>query len=265
MRYLRKIAKFILKKVFRFSDEEIDSLRRILSRQGLRPAFIPAKTKFFWHKKALIETIVSIDGWQQFVLLGDFSRAVKTGQILISPLATRDSLPSLLNFLKLEGMGVEIGVYKGDFSELLLKHSRLSVLYSIDPWWHLPDNVYQDVANVPDEEAQKEYEEVAGKLKEFGQRSKILRMLSNEAVKQFSDESLDFVYIDANHSYEACREDLALWWPKLKAGGVFAGHDYLDICEKNFGVKSAVDEFAKKYGQEVFITPGTYPTWYFRK
>ena len=42
----------------------------------------------------------------------------------------------------------------------------------------------------------------------------------------FEDERLDFVFIDANHSYEACLEDIRLWFPKVKPNGVIAGHDY---------------------------------------
>lgn len=62
---------------------------------------------------------------------------------------------------------------------------------------------------------------------------------SENGSKLYEDESLDFVFIDAGHSYEDVSLDLKLWYPKVKKGGVFAGHDY-PAWE---GVKIAVDEF----------------------
>lgn len=65
-----------------------------------------------------------------------------------------------------------------------------------------------------------------------------IKLSSREAYKLFDDESLDFVFIDADHSYEGVMEDMKLWHPKVKRGGVFAGHDY-DWT----GVKAAVTDF----------------------
>lgn len=57
----------------------------------------------------------------------------------------------------------------------------------------------------------------------------------------FGDGDLDLVFIDADHFYMSVKADLAAWWPKVKSGGIFAGHDYSDAT----GVKQAVDEFAR--------------------
>lgn len=65
------------------------------------------------------------------------------------------------------------------------------------------------------------------------------RMLSHEAAELFNDESLDFVFIDASHDYDNVMIDLKAWYPKVKKGGVFAGHDYPSWD----GVRRAVDEF----------------------
>lgn len=53
-----------------------------------------------------------------------------------------------------------------------------------------------------------------------------IRMCSWECAKLYEDRSLDFVFIDGDHSYEGVTRDLAAWYPKIKQGGVLAGHDY---------------------------------------
>lgn len=60
------------------------------------------------------------------------------------------------------------------------------------------------------------------------------------ASKEFQDESLDLVFIDADHSYEAVKKDMDNWWPKLKKGGIMAGHDYAPYAYE--GVVRAVNE-----------------------
>jgi len=61
---------------------------------------------------------------------------------------------------------------------------------------------------------------------------------SAEAADKFEDKSLEFVFIDADHNYEFVKKDILAWLPKIKEGGVLAGHDYLYFV----GVKQAVDE-----------------------
>ncbi len=49
---------------------------------------------------------------------------------------------------------------------------------------------------------------------------------SVETAAQYADRSLDFVFIDGDHGYESVRDDIAAWLPKVKLGGLLAGHDY---------------------------------------
>ena len=65
-----------------------------------------------------------------------------------------------------------------------------------------------------------------------------IRGSSHDVCSQFEDCSVDFLFIDGNHTYEFVRKDLELWFPKIRAGGVIAGHDY-----SWDGVRRAVDEF----------------------
>ena len=67
-----------------------------------------------------------------------------------------------------------------------------------------------------------------------------IRMDSVSASKKYEDNSLDFVFIDANHEYDYVKKDIEAWFPKVKVGGIIAGHDY------KYGwtdVDKAVDEF----------------------
>jgi hypothetical protein len=183
------------------------------------------------------------------------------------PLKNRKDIPYLLRILNLNGKGVEIGVCKGDYSKILLEKSTLSTLFSVDPWQNMSVDVYWDRNNVPQDENEERYQNVVREFKKYGDKSKILRMTSKEAAPKFQDGELEFVYIDGNHSYEACKEDIQLWWPKVKKGGLFAGHDYVDgkVNESEFGVKSAVDEFVKANNQTLFVNPQPFPTWYLQK
>jgi hypothetical protein len=183
------------------------------------------------------------------------------------PLLNRNHFPFLLNFLGLTGEGAEIGVQTGSFSEIILRESKVRLLYSIDPWKEFKEASYKDVANLSQNEQDLVYDAAVKRLAVYKDRSSILRKTSLEAVREFQDGQLDFAYIDAQHSYEACKEDILAWWPKVKVGGVLAGHDYLDgeIPEGIFGVKQAVNEFAAKNKLKLFVIQEKWPSWYIIK
>ena len=177
----------------------------------------------------------------------------------------RDYFPHILNAKRLFGQGVEIGTQRGGYSEMMLRTWKGARLYSIDPWREFSSEVYVDVANISQEDHDKYYEETVNRLKQFGLRSSILRKTSQEAAEDFNDGQLDFVYIDAQHSYEAAKADIELWYPKVKNRGVLAGHDYLDghVAEGIFGVKSAVDEFANKNKLKLVISKeANWKSWF---
>lgn len=171
-------------------------------------------------------------------------------------LLNRGEIPNLLNARGLTGEGAEIGVKHGQFSEYVLDHWKGRRLYSVDPWREFGRDVYHDDDNVAQREQDRNYEITRNRLARFGDRSKILRMTSEEAARQIPDASLDFVYLDARHDYASVKEDIALWYPKVKPGGVLAGHDYLEgkIGDTVFGVKPAVDEFIKATGLRLYVT-----------
>ena len=132
----------------------------------------------------------------------------------------RDDLPQFFVEMGFK-VGVEIGVYKGEFS-LKLAQARLS-LYAIDPW-RIDTG---PVDSRPQDKLDQMYEETKKVLDPYP-NCKIIRKTSMEAVEGFEDESLDFVYIDANHEFRYIAEDLAEWTRKVKPGGIVSGHDFFD-------------------------------------
>lgn len=198
-------------------------------------------------------------------------------------------IPSILENNNINGKGVEIGVFKGQFSKHILDNWS-GTLYMIDPWRELED--YIDSSNHKNHP--NAYLEAMQSIKGYEDRAFMIRALSNQAVDLFEDESLDFIYIDGNHTYDSVKEDMELWFPKLKKGGLFAGHDYLRMDWDNtpfaengidkhiwmhsndnfegdakyaglFGVNPAVDEFCKERGIKFNLTKEWTATWLFFK
>lgn len=177
----------------------------------------------------------------------------------------RNQLSLLLNKLGLDGTGVEIGVERGLYSEILLGYSKLKKLYLVDPWKHFDG--YNDPCNVDDNAQQQKFEETQRRLSKFIGRFEIFRMVSNDAAKLFADNSLDFVYIDGNHLYKNVFEDINAWFFKVKKGGIIGGHDFMNDNTMTgvYGVRRAVNEFFRHWKGEIYITPEEYPTWYLIK
>jgi len=203
----------------------------------------------------------------------------------------RNDFPKLLNEKGLTGVGVEIGTFKGDFANQILSNWN-GVLYMIDVWRELDVNEYDDISNMKNHTDA--YLETMKNIKGFEERAYMIRARGNQCTSLFKDYSLDFVYIDANHTYESVKEDIIDWYPKVKIGGIVAGHDFLSLeCynkenyakgEKNFpiwmwqgdkveeskyagmfGVNPAVEEFCEYNGYKFNVTNEFTGTWWFIK
>ena len=151
-------------------------------------------------------------------------------------------------------VGVEVGVYKGEYLEVLAK-SGLK-LYGVDPWREYGDFTHSRGQKRLDEQ----FEHTQRLVAKYPNCS-LIRKTSMEAVDDFEDNSLDFVYIDANHGLRYIVEDLWEWSKKVKSGGVISGHDYAltkDAKDRySYHVKYGVDAFVRARGIENFWVLGS--------
>lgn len=145
--------------------------------------------------------------------------------------------------------GAEVGVFDGYYSEILCQTIPGLMLYSIDPWeiYHgYRDERFLDNMH----EAEATAQERLGKY-----NVKLMKQYSVDAAPYFNDGELDFVYIDGNHQYKSVKQDLELWTPKVRKGGIIAGDDYYMTKTKHYGVIDAVHEFTDNNGYDLQITP----------
>ena len=181
------------------------------------------------------------------------------------------------------GKGAEIGTFKGEFAKEILQNWS-GTLYMIDVWRPLGEE-YLDSSNHAVYSTA--YSETMGNISGYEDRGIMVRATSEAAADMFDRESLDFVYIDANHAYDFVVQDIKLWYPKVKSGGYLWGHDYINIDWYNdlnflenkkdkhiwngdfyhgvFGVNPAVDEFCKKFNFDLTITKEWFGSWIIKK
>lgn len=165
------------------------------------------------------------------------------------------------------GVGAEIGVYCGLNSRSISNFWKGTIIL-VDPWEKL-DNWN---SQINERDLKVCYERTLEETKIFEDRRIIIKKESLEAAEElFGIFVLDWVYIDAQHSYEACKADIEAWYRLVRTGGIISGHDYLDGTREegyveDFGVKSAVDEFADKYGYTIYTTSkDDIKSWWFVK
>jgi len=143
-------------------------------------------------------------------------------------------------------IGAEIGCANGATTGRLLRYSSRLKLIAVDKWEKIIDGAEAGAMGggpgCTDWDPVKGLEKFTKATSPNRSRLTVLRGDSPEMAKKVEDNSLDFVFIDADHRYEAVLKDLAAWAPKLKPGGTLCGHDiHLP------GVKRAVEEKLKWY------------------
>lgn len=160
----------------------------------------------------------------------------------------RNEISAFLKKFSLNNFIAEIGVNQGENFRYLLE-SNPKIIFGIDHWAYRRSKKHFD--------GMKE-------LEASDHRVKLIRKNSIEAVNFFEDNFFDYIYIDANHHYEAVSQDIEQWYKKVKIGGVFAGHDY--IKRRYSGVIRAIGEFKEKNSKLHFhLTKEECSTWLFIK
>lgn len=135
---------------------------------------------------------------------------------------------------------LEVGVWEGDNLIPIANKFPLLICYGVDPYSGSSFTKYykgEIMALVNSEYYENMYKNIESKTNKY-KNINILRKTSEEAAKDFLDESLDIVFIDARHDYDSVVKDIELWLPKVRVGGVLSGHDYSLTF---FGVVEAVN------------------------
>ncbi len=164
-------------------------------------------------------------------------------------------LPAVINRMGLR-VGVEVGVALGGHADAILTQCpSVTKLYGVDPYRHREG--YDDPMNLPQEILDAMYYDAVAFMRgRHGDRFQMCRAdslsvaaLPKEPFAFVPRSEFDFVYIDAEHTYEACKADIAAWYPLIRLGGVLSGHDYGGFP----GVTRAVDEFCAANGLELHV------------
>lgn len=178
---------------------------------------------------------------------------IKTDVIEI-PNVTREDLAELFHELNFK-RGAEVGVAAGEYSEVIMqKNPQLDLMLGVDPY--TPYKGYKDYVRLG---TYTKLEEDAHNRLDKYINYRFVKKFSVEAADLVEDESLDFVYIDANHSEPYVTQDIEAWAPKVRPGGIVAGHDYARIKAKgeedstNWAVIPAINRYAHRHGIQLFI------------
>ena len=154
----------------------------------------------------------------------------------------------LFRFLDATGRGgqwAEIGVAEGGHSRMMLEQSQSAQVHMVDVW---------DGEHDYDSGKAAEWFEQCRQLQfDYPQRCTLIQQFSIVAAEWFARDYFDFVFIDADHTYAGVKADFAAWYPRLRSGGVMAGHDYVD--SPSYGVIKAVDEFVEYHGLDMTLLP----------
>jgi len=180
----------------------------------------------------------------------------------------REDLPLFLknNYFKNDIKILEIGVYEGSYASKINEAFPNSSLHLLDTWDTNDTDFYYSARPKAVESAF----EVANSRFKNNKNITFIVENSNVAHKKYDKNFFDWIYIDADHSYEAVLSDLNNWYPKLKSNGIMSGHDWNpnpDIEEFDmFGVEKALDEFSKNKNIDLNLTNEQfYKSWFFKK
>jgi predicted O-methyltransferase YrrM len=156
---------------------------------------------------------------------------------------TRDNMLSLIP----KGLKIaELGVFKGYFAEKILEHCDPIELYLVDIFSGECGSGDKDGINHEHANMHEEMLKLTEKY-ESNDKVKIVKSTISQYLEKLEENSLDMVYIDADHSFDAVYSDLINSFRAVKPGGLICGHDYI------YEAKSAIDAFCENYNQTIDV------------
>lgn len=187
---------------------------------------------------------------------------VENKDLIEIPNVTRKDLAKMAHELDFK-VGVEVGVMAGLYSEVICRENPQMTVYGVDPW--VEQVIREKSSDLPEvlylqEDVIADYKRTQERMAPYS-NYKILRSTSIEAARGFEDNSIDFVYIDADHTFKAVLEDIDAWLPKLRVGGIMSGHDYKDFKRNHIAtieVKQAVGSYVHKHNIAPLIIWGAW-------
>jgi hypothetical protein len=163
-----------------------------------------------------------------------------------------------LERLPKDGIGAEIGVYRGDFTPDLIRVTEARHVHLIDPWWTLRESYDEQWFETSD--TREAYE--LAQLRLAGQPVTFHVADDRDVLPTFPDHYFDWVYLDSSHRYDDTVEELELLRMKLKPSGVLAGHDWFeDPTHGQYGVVPAVREFCERHGWQLGPLDTIFDQW----
>jgi hypothetical protein len=160
------------------------------------------------------------------------------------------------------GRVVEVGVELGLFSQKIMANNEPRQLYLVDAWAHQPGTDWEKLDPCATLDLESNCQHVRNLFKDEP-RVNVVRAFSLDAADIFENESLDIVYLDADHT--RAYEDILAWWPKIKPSGYLCGHDYTDGLFAWVTVKRDVDCWIAETGYRLQLTNEAWPTWLVQK
>lgn len=170
----------------------------------------------------------------------------------------------ILSRLGKSAKGAELGVCQGALSMRLLVRPDLQ-LTMVDSWGTYREGFAESgdyFAGLTADDQARNKGSAEAVTRYAGERATIIAKDTVKAASDVPDGSLDFVFIDADHTYAGCKADIEAWAPKLQPGGLLCGHDYAHPEFPKWGVKQAVDEFAAPLS--LMVELGEDYTWFVR-
>ncbi len=155
----------------------------------------------------------------------------------------RKRIEFIEQFLPKDGIGAELGVFKGHLSPTLLEHTQPKKLHLIDPWYFLTGRWQWANGNQSTVDA---LIKVLQTFKKEVEDGRIVVHVGDDlqVLATFPDGYFDWVYIDTSHEYEHTKQELHLLDSKVKQDGIIAGDDWQpDPNRRHYGVYQAVNEF----------------------